>query len=54
LGPLPQFIQDLVDQGHWGLKTGPGIYSYSEKETRGLANERNRQLIRMLKTLKRI
>ncbi|NWF55967.1 MAG: 3-hydroxyacyl-CoA dehydrogenase family protein [Syntrophaceae bacterium] len=54
LGPLPQFIQDLVDQGHWGLKTGRGIYSYSEKETRGLANERNRQLIRMLKTLKRI
>jgi 3-hydroxybutyryl-CoA dehydrogenase len=54
LGPLPNFILDLVAKGQWGLKTGRGIYSYSDQETRELANERNRQLIRMLKALQRI
>jgi len=54
LGTLPKFILDLVAQGHWGLKTGRGIYSYSEKEVRELAKERNRQLIRMLKALGQI
>jgi 3-hydroxybutyryl-CoA dehydrogenase len=54
LGALPHFILDLVAQGHWGLKTGRGIYSYSEQEIRELANQRNRELIRMLKALQRI
>jgi 3-hydroxyacyl-CoA dehydrogenase len=54
LGPPSHLILDLVAQGHWGLKTGRGIYSYSEQEIRELAKERNRQLIRMLKALKRI
>ncbi|HXZ36436.1 MAG TPA: 3-hydroxyacyl-CoA dehydrogenase family protein [Thermodesulfobacteriota bacterium] len=54
MGPLPHFILDLIAQGHWGLKTGRGIYSYSEQEIRELAKERNRQLIRMLKALQRI
>jgi 3-hydroxyacyl-CoA dehydrogenase len=54
MGPLPHFILDLIAHGHWGLKTGRGIYSYSEQETRELAKARNRQLIRMLRALQRI
>ncbi len=54
LGPLPQAVQKLVDQGHWGLKTGKGIYSYSEKEVLELAKEREKKLILQLKALGRI
>jgi len=53
-GPLPQAVQKLVDQGHWGLKTGKGIYPYSEKEVRELAKEREKKLILQLKALGRI
>ena len=53
-GPLAQAVQKLVDQGHWGLKTGKGIYNYSEKEVLDLAKEREKQLILQLKALGRI
>ncbi len=53
-GPLPQAVQKLVNQGHWGLKTGKGIYPYSEKEVRELGNEREKKLILQLKALGRI
>jgi 3-hydroxyacyl-CoA dehydrogenase len=53
-GPLPQAVQKLVEQGHWGLKTGKGIYNYSEKEVLELAKEREKKLILQLKALGRI
>jgi 3-hydroxyacyl-CoA dehydrogenase len=53
-GPLPQVLQNLVDQGYWGLKTGKGIYNYSEKEVLELAKERDKQLILQLKALGRL
>lgn len=53
-GPLPQAVQKLADQGHWGLKTGKGIYPYSEKEVLQLAKEREKKLILQLKALGRI
>jgi 3-hydroxybutyryl-CoA dehydrogenase len=53
-GSLPQAVQNLVNQGHWGLKTGKGIYHYSEKEVLELAKEREEKLILQLKALGRI
>lgn len=52
-GPLPQFIQKLVEKGHFGVKTGKGIYEYSG-DTGEVIKERNRQLILLLKALERI
>jgi len=53
-GSLPEAVKRLVDQGHWGLKTGKGIYNYSEEEIQDLAKEREKRLILQLKTLGRI
>jgi len=52
-GPLPKFMQDLVDKGHLGIKSGRGVYEYT-RDVQTITEERNRQLILMLKALGRI
>ncbi|MBW2149004.1 MAG: 3-hydroxyacyl-CoA dehydrogenase family protein [Deltaproteobacteria bacterium] len=53
-GQFPQALQELIEKGHWGLKTGKGIYEYTAEEVRELSKERNRKLILQLKALGRI
>jgi 3-hydroxybutyryl-CoA dehydrogenase len=52
-GPIPSFIQELIDKGHLGVKTGKGIFEYS-KNIKEVVKDRDRKLIYQLKALGRI
>ena len=48
---LPQAIQDLVQAGHLGVKSGKGIYSYTPKSIARKQSERDRRFMELAKLL---
>ena len=50
-GKPAAFLTEMVEQGKRGAKSGEGFYTYADGETGGIAKERDRRLLRMLKVL---
>ena len=46
---LPGVVQKLVDAGHFGVKTGKGIYEYTEAEAEEQRTERDRRYLELIK-----
>ncbi len=47
-------LQELVDKGHLGVKTGRGFFDYKGKREQELYQERDIRLLEMARTLKRL
>lgn len=47
-------LQELVDKGHLGVKTGRGFFDYRGKSEQELYRERDIRLLEMARTLKRL
>jgi 3-hydroxybutyryl-CoA dehydrogenase len=47
-------LQELMNQGHLGVKTGRGFFDYKGKSEEELYRERDIRLIEMLRTLKKL
>ncbi|MEW6425446.1 MAG: 3-hydroxyacyl-CoA dehydrogenase family protein [Bacillota bacterium] len=50
----PKKMQELVDRGYLGVKSGRGFYNYGGKSEEEVYRERDVQLIEMLKVLKKM
>ncbi len=50
----PKKLVELVEQGHYGVKTGRGFYDYTGRDEAEIYHERDLKLIEMLKTLKNL
>lgn len=47
-------LQELVDKGHLGVKTGRGFFDYKGKSEQELYHERDSRLLEMARTLRRL
>jgi 3-hydroxybutyryl-CoA dehydrogenase len=47
-------LQELVDKGHLGVKTGRGFFDYKGKSEQELYRERDKRLLEMARTLWRL
>ncbi len=47
----PKSLFDLVDKGHFGVKTGRGFYDYSNREYEDVLKERDDKLLRVMKSV---
>jgi phosphoenolpyruvate phosphomutase len=51
---VTDLLQELIDQGHLGVKTGRGFFDYKGKSEEELYRERDIRLIEMLRTLRKL
>lgn len=47
----PKSLFDLVEQGHFGIKTGKGFYDYSGRKIEDVLKERDDKLLQVFKSL---
>ena len=47
-------LQELINQGHLGVRTGRGFFDYKGKSEEELYHERDIRLIEMLRTLRKL
>ena len=51
---VPAILNELVEQGHFGVKTGRGFFNYAGREPRAVLKDRDQKLMQVKQLLAKL
>jgi 3-hydroxybutyryl-CoA dehydrogenase len=51
---VPAILNELVNQGHFGVKTGRGFFNYADREPQAVLRDRDQKLIKVKQLLAKL